>query len=172
MSTLKLALSKAQHSVLSADIHDSLILKIEQVAAISLLVICDQATKIWATDRCAPVLEALANPNVNLALGYHLHAPNPYSVHLAILAFCISIAIWMLPVTRAAKILWTAAALSNHLEMLVRPGTVDFIAFAIGNSIWVFNVADIFFGIGVLLIAGNVIERVRTAPTWHAPINC
>jgi len=131
------------------------------------LIALDQASKISAMHYAPSVKSALASSGWSLGLGWHIHVPDGMSSISALFALLLIAAIWWLPISPVTQVLWTAAAISNHLEMLVRPGTVDFLAFKFGSALYVMNLADIYVGLGVLALGA---WAVRHALHQHTPV--
>jgi lipoprotein signal peptidase len=174
MRALNLNLKKQRHFVAALRSYQGIALfrhtLFYTLACIVLLLCLDQGTKMCAMTWAPPARKAMCDSALNFAFGWHIHEPNAHANYLAIMAFSLAAAIWCLPVPMAAKILWTAAALSNHVEMLMRPGTVDFLAVRFGGNIWVANVADIYVVAGMVLIIAAMYKRIMTAPSWFAPV--
>jgi lipoprotein signal peptidase len=162
MSTLNLNLWKLQHpATIARDwTHSHRVPLI--LTSIFLLIGVDQITKQFALWWAPAAAMVMADSSVVFGIGCHIHHPNPYSFQLAILAFGLAGILWLLPVSGIAKVLWTAAALSNHIEMLLRPGTVDFLSVGFESRIWIANIADVYFVIGIAFIAGSVWTMAQT----------
>jgi lipoprotein signal peptidase len=173
MSTLARRLDKEQHfgtfiTKLGTSLaHPTLL---QALTCIVLLVLLDQLTKACALWWAPGVRQALNDSVVNVAVGWHIHQPDPNSLYLAIVAGLLVLSSWLLPVPAIAKILFTAAALSNHVEMLARPGTVDFLAMEFGNKIWVANVADLYVIAGAGSVFAAMYHLIKITPSWFAPV--
>jgi len=163
MSTLKLVLPKQQHSATFVlDRHTHAHRLAVALISIGLLIALDQITKTFALWWTPAASIVMADPSVTFGIGWHIHEPNPHSRELAILAFALAGTLWLLPVSDAAKVLWAAAALSNHVEMLMRPGTVDFLSLGLDSRIWVANIADLYFVAGIAFIINSVWIKFQT----------
>lgn len=134
------------------------------------LILVDQLTKIVAYSAIPSARSMLDQPGFNFGLAWLIHEPNAYSHFQALLVCAIIGFAWTLPIPTFCKIMWAAAGISNHVEMLARPGTVDFLAMRIGNMMWVANVADIYYVLGTLTLMVWVANRVRTAKSWLEPV--
>ncbi|HYG73972.1 MAG TPA: hypothetical protein VEK08_03110 [Planctomycetota bacterium] len=155
MSTLDLRLSKQQHPAAFSNQHSTHRLQLI-LGSVILLVAVDQMSKAFALWWAPSAAVAMADPAASFGIGWHIHAPNPHSFEIAMIAFGVVGVLWLLPVSDAAKVLWTAAALSNHVEMLLRPGTVDFLSFGNESRVWVANIADVYFVASFAFIAVSV----------------
>src|ERR1700760_416828 len=102
------------------------------------LILIDQITKTVAFS-VAPAarLAMMQQPDWTFGFAWHIHEPNAFPVLSALFAFALVGIACTLPVSNSIKVLWAAAAVSNHVEMLARPGTVDFLALKVGNTVWV-----------------------------------
>jgi lipoprotein signal peptidase len=134
------------------------------------LIVVDQLTKLLAYYFAPAAAAAMLHSGRLAALAWHIHAPDDFSVMTAGTAFAIVAVTWLLPISNCAKVLWTAAALSNHVESLLRPGAMDFLAFRFSGSVLVANVADIYFVLGVGVVAGELIQRIRSSPSLFAAV--
>ena len=101
-----------------------------------------------------------------------MHQPDAWSTYIAVGAFALAAVLWKLPVSRVTKVLWTAAILSNHVEMLVRPGTVDFLAIRASRNLFVINLADLYFAIGAIVLIVWLIQRIRRSKSWWERQEC
>ncbi len=134
------------------------------------LMFVDQLTKIVALSAVPSARVMMSQLNWNFGLAWHIHEPNAVSHVSALLVFGIIAFTCTLPIPTFAKVMWAAAGISNHVEMLVRPGTVDFLAFRLGGSVWVANVADIYYVLGLVSLAVFMTKQVRTAKSWQEPV--
>lgn len=137
------------------------------VFSVLLLILVDQATKTAAHFFTPAALESMGDRS--LALAWHIHQPNAYSDLLALVAVGLVAFAWTLPIPTFVKVMWTAAGVSNHLEMVMRPGTMDFLAFRLFDRVWVANVADIYFVVGCAVLLVTMTKRVRAAKSWFEP---
>lgn len=134
------------------------------------LILIDQLTKIIANSGMPPARLMLSQPGWNFGLALHIHEPNAYSHVQALLTFAVVGFAWTLPIPAFSKVMWAAAGISNHVEMLARPGTVDFLAMRVGDTMWVANVADIYCALGTVTLLFWLTRRVRAAKSWLEPV--
>ena len=131
-----------------------------------LLIAADQLSKLLALLWLPSVYAVMRHSTRWVELGVWMHQPDAWSTYTAMGAFLLAAALWKLPVSRIAKVLWTAAILSNHVEMLVRPGTVDFLALRAGRHLFVVNLADLYFAVGAVVLLAWLVRRVRVSKSW------
>src|ERR1043165_1252518 len=111
------------------------------------LVYFDQLTKAGAM--CfTPNVQAMTGTQESMGLAWHVHPANALAPISAAAALIVVGLMCALPVPAAVKVLWMSAAISNHGEMLLRPGTIDFLALRVGDCVWVANVADLYVLVG------------------------
>jgi lipoprotein signal peptidase len=132
------------------------------------LVLMDQFSKHCALS-FLPAAEYLPK-NSALSLAWHIHQPNALTPTLCVLAFAVVVLWWLLPIPNLVKVIFTAAGVSNHVEKLVRPGTVDFIVVQIGKKLWAANIADGYVFVGLVLLLIALIKRVSIANSWSETI--
>ena len=135
--------------------------------AILALVVFDQLTKFGAQEFTPAAHRLMASPERMFGLGWHLHRPDSFSDFTALGAFALVAVLCALPVPGMIKVLWSAAAGSNHVEMLLRPGTMDFLAFRLFGKVFVANVADVYFAIGVLALLIWTVQRIRSCGSLY-----
>jgi lipoprotein signal peptidase len=137
---------------------------------LSALILIDQLTKLGA-ERFAPsVRHSMAAPNQLWSIARYLHAPNAFTDFTALGAIVVVSLLCWFPVPKTVKVLWLAAGLSNNVEMLLRPGTMDFLAFRFWGMVCIANVADLYFAAGFVPLIVWVVRRVRQAKTWFEPV--
>jgi lipoprotein signal peptidase len=141
------------------------------VATLGLLIAVDQLTKYLAYTLSPSAVHHMLDTGRSFGMAWHIHEANDYSTYSALAAFGLITIAWTLPINFFAKMMWTAAAISNHVEMLARPGTMDFIAFRFFGNILVANVADLYFVLGVLAVGAEMVRRIRETPTWTTPVH-
>jgi lipoprotein signal peptidase len=136
---------------------------IPAVFAILSLVLVDQVSKMGAMSCVPSVTVALAHATIGL--GGHIHQPGHYPILEYIIVLCVIVLTWTLPIANSVKVLWTATALSNHVEMLLQSGTFDFIALRLGNRVIIANIADFYFAAGFIVLAVTMTRQVRAELT-------
>jgi lipoprotein signal peptidase len=134
------------------------------------LILFDQATQLGAHVFAPAARHAMAAPNRLLGLAWHLHPFSTFAEMTAWAAIAVVGFVCWLPVPKSVKVLWLAAGLSNNVEMLLRPGTMDFLAFRFWGMVCVANIADLYFAAGLVSLALWVTKRVRTAETWFETV--
>lgn len=142
----------------------------KSVLAVMGLIFIDQLTKVVAYSATPSAAAMIHQPGWNFGLAWHIHEPNAYSHFSALLVFGIIAFTCCLPIPTFAKVMWAAAGISNHIEMLARPGTVDFLACRVGGTMWVANVADLYYVLGIISIAAFLAHQVRTKKSWLEPV--
>lgn len=138
----------------------------QTVHLISGLIVIDQLSKLLAL----LLLNPLPSHPESFSLNWHIQAPNSTVWFSAIVAFLFIVFMWVcfilcdnlkeiLP--KIAFILFSATGLSNHTEMLARHGVVDFLSWSSGDSIWIFNLADIYMFVGQLLLVVWLSSKIK-----------
>ena len=133
-----------------------------------LLVVVDQLTKIWAL-HLDSARHAMSSAKV-VGLGLLIHLPERSELYYAVSASIVIALTAVSPISRLVKVLWVAAGISNHGEMILRHGSVDFLAFRLGDRVCVANLADIYLVIGLVVLAISVFRVVRNAKSWTEPV--
>ena len=133
-----------------------------------LLVAVDQITKLWAL-HLVSVRHAMGESKV-LGLGLLIHLPERSELYYALSALFVIAVTIASPVSRMVKAFWVAAGISNHGEMILRHGSVDFLAFRVGSQILVANVADLYLAIGFIVLAVKVARLIRRTQSWTQPL--
>jgi lipoprotein signal peptidase len=132
------------------------------------LVLLDQVVKAGALALLPAATLVARYGEFSLDLGWHFHLASPL---FSFVAFAVA-AVWcLLPVSRFVKVMMVAASVSNHVENVVRPGTVDFIVINLGGSCWVANIADLYIVIGVAAVAVELSKRISSAKSWKEPVD-
>lgn len=140
------------------------------VLSMMALIAVDQISKNVAFAYLPVASVAMASEHRMLGLAWHIHPPGAMTTLSSLVAvLCIGV-MFALPLPRSAKILWCAAALSNNVEMLLRPGTMDFLAFRLAGHVWVANIADLYFVAGLLVIGHWTYRLIRVSRSWFEPI--
>lgn len=127
------------------------------------LILVDQVSKAFAVLFLPPIHFASHNTPT---LGWWIHPPHAFSLIEGLAACACAYALWLLPLPKISKILWIAAAVSNHVEMILRPGTIDFIAIRIWDRVLVANIADAYFIAGTVILLLWLAHRVWNARSW------
>ena len=131
-----------------------------------LLIAADQLSKLLALLFTPSVYTVMRHSAHWVELGLWMHRPDAWSTYVAFGAFALAGVLWKLPISRIVKVLWTSAILSNHVEMLVRPGTVDFLAIRAGRHLFILNLADLYFVAGSIVLLAWLVQRIRMSKSW------
>ncbi|HLX59927.1 MAG TPA: signal peptidase II [Planctomycetota bacterium] len=138
------------------------------ILVILALIAFDQFTKAGALIFTSSAKFVMTDRSFGLA--WHLHEANAWAPLTAMAALIVIGLMCLLPVPAAVKVLWVSAGISNHCEMLLRPGTMDFLAVRLGSGVWVANVADIYFVLGIVVLFAWTVKRIRSAKGWREPL--
>jgi lipoprotein signal peptidase len=126
---------------------------------VAALILLDQGTKAVALALVPPIDEIMYKFEEGsiLAMGLIMHMPDPDSMMHGLYALAIIILAWTSKIPTAILCLWTACAISNHVESLVRPGVVDWIALPAEYGALIFNLADAYVIMGIAMLAASMI---------------
>lgn len=127
------------------------------------LLLLDQGSKALAL-HYAPTIETAWHSIMAygcwLDVGLLMHEPDTETMSVIALSMASMALCWTARLPILTLVLWTTAGLSNHVEMLVRPGVVDFLVVKSGDdAVTAFNLADVYVYAGLLVLVVSLVLR-------------